>query len=142
MSLQDIFDPVVRACFKNKCTGGGSGGGTAQDTGVMAVAWHSEGSYEQPMGEGMFKVSDITPSIEQFNNARAFINIEGLSCATYKATVENAEGMIGLLIPSGGGATSVGVVVPADSGMPPEMVGFYICPPVDGLTDCYIVWEP
>ena len=121
---------------------GGSSGGVL-DTGVMAVVWHSDGNYEQPLGEGVYKVLDIAPSIEQLNNARVLINQEGLGCGTHHLHAETENGMIVLMFPvSDTEMTSACLIVPDGIGMPPEMVGLYVTPTYEGATDYYIMWEP
>ena len=138
-------EPIVANDFPTAIkgiSGGGSSGGSP-DTGVVAVAWHNDRTYDQPMGEGMFKVSDIAPSMEQLNNAVAVLGVDEFGCAAYDLDVQDIDGMIAMLYPvTDTEMRAAGVIVPDGMGMPPEMVGFYITPTHEGMTDCYIVWEP
>lgn len=83
MSIQAIFDPVVRAYFKKKYGGGGgTGGGPVVINGYgLSIAHFQAYDVSELLGTNMFKASDDTPTIEELSrNALIFMNqFSGLS---------------------------------------------------------------
>ena len=88
MSLQAIFDPMVRAYFK-KLYGGGSGGGTANAT----IAYHADRTYETvPWGENsMRKISDVSSIPE--GTTPCFIVFAGSDTGKWSAAVDDSMGI-------------------------------------------------
>lgn len=132
MSLSGIFDPVIMAYFGNKSLG-------SPDTGVVCVAYHVGGEYEN--ADGIYKISNLKPAsnsiivFENYGESASSIPFVG-----YNMTCTEYDGLFEYSV--------TGIEEFALAYFPQELSeeyeispGLYITDLPGGSTFCYILWE-
>lgn len=130
MSLSDIL--IMRSLFPS-----GSSSCDHSNTGYVTVAWYKEKSYEEK--DGIYKISDLTPTLEELNRFFAMVDDQRFSNAIgVNLTVEDVDVALFInsdLYPEAGIAA---VFYEEVDGASP---GFWVIPP-EGVSVMYFTWEP
>lgn len=157
MSLNDIFDPIVRCYFKNKFanSGGGSSGNTP-NTDIIGVVYDMSKEYETLDIDGALlnRVSDLIPSAEDLENTIVllpdtsdsipFFAYGGFRMTVTKEPVDDEELHHIAILSYGEFALGLSIDEYASSilGVPP---GFWFCINTtnpDETGKVYIIWQP